>query len=253
MVLATLVGGSLAAGSANALNCYLDRDIDAADAAHRAAPAGPARGLAPGRAGLRPRRSAVVSIALMAGVHQLARRRADRRRDRSTTTWSTRCGSSGAPPQNIVWGGVCGAHAGADRLGRGDRLAGLAAGGAVRGRVLLAAAALLGAGHPVQGRLRPGRHPDAAGGRHAAAGGPPDRRLHLAHRGAPRCCSGRWPPRGCTGRSRWPPAPGSWPRAHGLLARVKRGGPARTLPLFHLSNSYLAILFVGVAVDALVR
>jgi protoheme IX farnesyltransferase len=28
LVLATLVGGSLAAGSANALNCYLDRDID---------------------------------------------------------------------------------------------------------------------------------------------------------------------------------------------------------------------------------
>ncbi|MEO6702374.1 MAG: heme o synthase [Jatrophihabitantaceae bacterium] len=29
LVLVTLVGGSLAAGSANALNCYLDRDIDA--------------------------------------------------------------------------------------------------------------------------------------------------------------------------------------------------------------------------------
>jgi heme o synthase len=29
LVLATLVGGTLAAGSANALNCYLDRDIDA--------------------------------------------------------------------------------------------------------------------------------------------------------------------------------------------------------------------------------
>ena len=29
LVLATLVGGSLAAGSANALNCYIDRDIDA--------------------------------------------------------------------------------------------------------------------------------------------------------------------------------------------------------------------------------
>jgi protoheme IX farnesyltransferase len=28
LVLATLVGGSLAAGSANALNCYYDRDID---------------------------------------------------------------------------------------------------------------------------------------------------------------------------------------------------------------------------------
>lgn len=29
LILATLVGGTLAAGSANALNCYLDRDIDA--------------------------------------------------------------------------------------------------------------------------------------------------------------------------------------------------------------------------------
>ena len=28
-MLATLVGGTLAAGSANALNCYVDRDIDA--------------------------------------------------------------------------------------------------------------------------------------------------------------------------------------------------------------------------------
>ena len=28
VVLATMVGGTLAAGSANALNCYVDRDID---------------------------------------------------------------------------------------------------------------------------------------------------------------------------------------------------------------------------------
>jgi protoheme IX farnesyltransferase len=41
--------------------------------------------------------------------------------------------------------------------------------------------------------------------------------------------------------------------AHGLLRRVARGEPARAMPLFHLSNSYLAVLFVGVAVDALVR
>jgi len=41
--------------------------------------------------------------------------------------------------------------------------------------------------------------------------------------------------------------------AHSLLARVTRGAKAKTLPLFHLSNSYLAILFVGVAVDALVH
>ncbi|HEY6747649.1 MAG TPA: UbiA family prenyltransferase, partial [Mycobacteriales bacterium] len=50
-------------------------------------------------------------------------------------------------------------------------------------------------------------------------------------------------------------AAGAWflAGAHGLLARVKRGAAARALPLFHLSNSYLAVLFVGVAVDALVR
>ena len=29
MIAATLVGGSLAAGGANTINCYLDRDIDA--------------------------------------------------------------------------------------------------------------------------------------------------------------------------------------------------------------------------------
>jgi protoheme IX farnesyltransferase len=29
LVLVTLVGGTLAAGSANTINCYLDRDIDA--------------------------------------------------------------------------------------------------------------------------------------------------------------------------------------------------------------------------------
>jgi len=38
LVLATLVGGSLAAGSANALNCYLDRDIDALMARTRTRP-----------------------------------------------------------------------------------------------------------------------------------------------------------------------------------------------------------------------
>jgi protoheme IX farnesyltransferase len=41
--------------------------------------------------------------------------------------------------------------------------------------------------------------------------------------------------------------------AHGLLARVRRGAQPRALRLFHLSNSYLAVLFVAVAVDALVR
>ncbi len=48
-VLATLVGGSLAAGSANALNCYFDRDIDRSMRRTRARPL-PARTVAPARA-----------------------------------------------------------------------------------------------------------------------------------------------------------------------------------------------------------
>ena len=52
MVLSTLIGGALAAASANTLNCYLDRDIDATmrRTAHRplaakaiAGPSSPAR------------------------------------------------------------------------------------------------------------------------------------------------------------------------------------------------------------------
>ncbi|HYT09235.1 MAG TPA: protoheme IX farnesyltransferase, partial [Mycobacteriales bacterium] len=50
-------------------------------------------------------------------------------------------------------------------------------------------------------------------------------------------------------------AAGAWflAAAHGLLARVRRGVEPRALRLFRLSNSYLALLFVAVAVDALVR
>jgi protoheme IX farnesyltransferase len=39
LVLATVIGGSLAAGGANAINCYLDRDIDQSCTEHRAAAA----------------------------------------------------------------------------------------------------------------------------------------------------------------------------------------------------------------------
>ena len=37
LVLITLIGGTLAAGGANAINMYVDRDIDRADGAHPAA------------------------------------------------------------------------------------------------------------------------------------------------------------------------------------------------------------------------
>jgi heme o synthase len=51
LVLATLVGGTLAAGSANTINCYVDRDIDAVMRRTRRRPLAQARALvAPGEA-----------------------------------------------------------------------------------------------------------------------------------------------------------------------------------------------------------
>jgi len=41
--------------------------------------------------------------------------------------------------------------------------------------------------------------------------------------------------------------------AHRLLARTKRGEDAKPMQLFHLSNSYLAFVFVAIAVDVFVR
>ena len=40
---------------------------------------------------------------------------------------------------------------------------------------------------------------------------------------------------------------------HRLLARTRRGGNARPMELFHLSNSYLAFVFVAVAADVFLR
>ena len=41
--------------------------------------------------------------------------------------------------------------------------------------------------------------------------------------------------------------------AHRLLGTVRRGGTGKPMRLFHLSNSYLAVVFVAVAVDTFLR
>ncbi len=69
LVAAVLVGGSLAAGAANALNCYLDRGIDELMRRTSRRPAAGAYGLAPGGAGLRPR-ARHCRRARHGGVHQ---------------------------------------------------------------------------------------------------------------------------------------------------------------------------------------
>ena len=107
LVAATLVGGALAAGSANTLNCYLDRDID--QVMHRterrplATGAGRARGRrsssgwCSGRSrsagcgvttGWLPAVLALAAIAFYVGVYTMALKR--------------------RTPQNIVWGGAAG-------------------------------------------------------------------------------------------------------------------------------------------------
>ena len=176
-VLATLVGGTLAAGSANALNCYLDRDIDALMrrtghrplAQHDVSPTG---ALVFGTV------LGVLAVALMGLTTNLL---AAGLTAAAIAFYVRRLHAAAQAPDvaehRLGRGGRL--HAGADRLGGGHRLAGLGAGGAVRGGVLLDAAALLGAGDPLPRRLRPGRRADAAGGRLAGAGGPPDRGVLL--------------------------------------------------------------------------
>ena len=85
-------------------------------------------------------------------------------------------------PQNIVIGGAAGAVPVLVGLGRGHRRARGAGVGAVRHRVLLDAAALLGAVAEVLRRLQGRGHPDAAGGEGHPGRGPPDRGV-LVRRG----------------------------------------------------------------------
>jgi len=106
LVAATLLGGALAAGSANTLNCYLDRDID--QVMHRTERRPLATGLVSPReaivfgvtlgvvsvawlavtTGLLPAALALAAIAFYVGVYTLALKR--------------------RTPQNIVWGGAAG-------------------------------------------------------------------------------------------------------------------------------------------------
>ena len=106
LVAATLVGGTLAAGGANTLNCYLDRDID--QVMHRTERRPLATGLVSPRealvfgialgalavgwflltVGALPALLALVAIAFYVGVYTLALKR--------------------RTPQNIVWGGAAG-------------------------------------------------------------------------------------------------------------------------------------------------
>jgi protoheme IX farnesyltransferase len=250
LVAATLIGGALAAGSANTLNCFLDRDID--QVMHRTERRPLATGLVTPRealvfglvlgavsvawlavtAGWLPAVLALAAIAFYVGVYTMALKR--------------------RTPQNIVWGGAAGCM---------PVLIGWAA---VTGSLAWAPVVLFGIVFfwtPPHFWALAMRFKDD----YARAGVPMLPVVATPLQVARRIVAYTWLTV-ATSLVLWPLATswiygavalasGAWflAGAHGLLARVRRGASAKAMPLFHLSNSYLAVLFVGVAVDALVR
>jgi heme o synthase len=107
LTLVVLVGGALAAGAANALNCYIDRDIDQVMRRTARRPL-PAHTVSPRSALIFGLALAAVSVALMAAfTNWLAAgltAAAIAYYDLVYTLWLKR-----TTPQNTVWGGICGA------------------------------------------------------------------------------------------------------------------------------------------------
>ena len=188
-MLATLVGGSLAAGGANAINMYVDRDIDAI--MHRTAKRPLVTGVIDPRG---PRSIFAVALEVAAFVelwlavnllsavlavsrHPLLRLRlhALAEADLEAEHRHRRCRRGHARPGR-VGGGAGTLEPGAAR--------------AVRRDLRVDPAPLLGAGHQVQGGLRRGRRADAAVGGVHDDHGPPDPRLHgrpVGHLAGLRC------------------------------------------------------------------
>ena len=79
LMVCTVLGGTLAAGGANAINMYVDRDIDTSDGAHQEPAARHRRDVAPGRPHLRHRPRGR-GLRLPVGHRQPAQRRAGRGR-----------------------------------------------------------------------------------------------------------------------------------------------------------------------------
>jgi heme o synthase len=250
LVLATLVGGSLAAGSANALNCYLDRDIDAVMRRTVARPLA--------RHAVSPRSALVfgvalgaVAIAIMAAFagwlpalltvfailfYVLVYTLVLKRRTAQNIVWG---GAAGCMPVLIGWSAVTGSLAWPPV-------------------VLFLVVFFWTPPHfwALAMRFRDD---------YARAGVPMLPVVAAPAVVARRIVGYTWLTV-ATSLVLWPlatswvygvvaVAAGAWflAAAHRLLGRVLRGVEPQAVRLFQLSNSYLALLFVAVAVDALVR
>jgi protoheme IX farnesyltransferase len=249
-VLATLVGGTLAAGSANALNCYLDRDIDALMrrtghrplAVHDVSPSGALRfGVLLG----------VLAVALMAwgtnllaagltalaiGFYVLVYTLLLKRRTSQNIVWG---GAAGCMPVLIGWSAVTGSLAWAP--------------------VVLFAVVFFWT--PPHFWALAIRYRDD----YARAGVPMLPVVASPVRVARQIVAYAWLTVAAS-LLLWPLATG-WvyevlalgagaallAEAHRLLGAAVRGEPGRPMRLFHLSNSYLAFVFLAVAVDTFLR
>ena len=223
LMVATLLGGALAAGGANAINMFVDRDID--KLMHRTRN----RPLVTGA--IAPRNALIFAVTLevvafvelWAWVNLLSAVLAVS----ATlfyvfvyTLWLKRTsnqnivigGAAGAVPVLVGWAAVT------------DTLA-WAPGRAVRRHLHVDAAPLLGPGHQVQGRLRGGQRPDAAGGGHLPADGHRDPRLHRGPGRAHLPPGRRWPTSASSTSCRPPcsvPSSSPWPSGCGCRPPRRR-------------------------------
>lgn len=249
LVAATLVGGTLAAGSANALNCYLDRDIDVVMRRTERRPLA--------TAAVSPREALWFGAVLGLGalvllgtlVNYLAAALALAAILFYVVGYTMLLKRS--TPANIVWGGAAGC------------LPTLIGWAAVTGRLSLAPVVLFGivfAWTPPHFWALAMRFRED----YAAAGVPMLPVVADPDTVTRRIIGYSWAMVGVS-LLLWPVA-GTGPlypvaatllgagflrEAYRLRSAVRRGGPGHPLRLFHASISYLTLVFVSVAVDTL--
>ena len=247
-MVATLLGGALAAGGANAINMFVDRDID--KLMHRTRK----RPLVTGA--ITPRNALVFAITLevaglrrAVGVGQPALGGPGRLGHPVLRVRVHAVAEADQQPEHRHRRGRRGG-AGAGGLGGGDRQPVVDAGGHVRHHLRLDAAPLLGPGRQVQGRLPGGQRAHAAGGGHLQADGPGDPRLQRDPGGGV-AAPGR---RGHLGVVYIVAAAVLGVVFVALAAGLwRRATPKAAMQLFSYSITYLTLLFVVMAVDIFIK
>jgi len=246
----TLVGGALAAGAANALNCYLDRDIDQVMKRTARRPL-PAHTVSPQAALVFGLTLAAVSVGLMAAfTNPLATAltaAAIAYYDLVYTLWLKR-----TTPANTVWGGACGAAP--VLIGWAAVTGGLSA----QAWVLFAVVFLW---QPPHFYALAVKFKDD----YARAGIPMLPVVASMRRVGVEVVVYTWLTVAAS-LALWPlgmtPVYGLTAiivgvlflfEAHRLAARAFRGEAVRPMRLFHWSITYLTLLFIAVAVDALIN